>query len=99
MSNFQQMIRNDGIQKNLKSNTQSAYSNFRPRCGSGKAKICLHFHLASSLEMKLEIPRVEEEESGWQEFWDFEPCLKPNFGTSVNALPNFSSKMDKKNRS
>ncbi|GBM18679.1 hypothetical protein AVEN_164793-1 [Araneus ventricosus] len=39
LSNLEQMIRNGGIQKNLKSKTQSADSNFRPRCeGSGKTK-------------------------------------------------------------
>ncbi|GBO20343.1 hypothetical protein AVEN_182847-1 [Araneus ventricosus] len=38
-SNLEQMIRNGGIQKNLKSKTQSADSNLRPRCeGSGKTK-------------------------------------------------------------
>ncbi|GBN81277.1 hypothetical protein AVEN_67812-1 [Araneus ventricosus] len=43
--------------------------------------------------MKFEIPRVGQEDSEWQEFCDFDPCLKINFGTSVNALPNFSTKM------
>ncbi|GBL84796.1 hypothetical protein AVEN_93831-1 [Araneus ventricosus] len=39
LSNLKQMIRNGGIQKNLKSQTQSADSNLRPRCeGSGKTK-------------------------------------------------------------
>ncbi|GBM10208.1 hypothetical protein AVEN_103816-1 [Araneus ventricosus] len=39
LSNLEQMIRNDGIQKNLKSKTQSADSNLRPLCeGSGKIK-------------------------------------------------------------
>ncbi|GBO41567.1 hypothetical protein AVEN_177920-1 [Araneus ventricosus] len=50
-------------------------------------------YLAPRLGMKLEIPRVGEEESGWQKFCDFEPPLKTNFGTSVYALPNFSTKM------
>ncbi|GBN17029.1 hypothetical protein AVEN_109524-1 [Araneus ventricosus] len=58
-----------------------------------KQRICLHWDLASRLEMKLEVPRVREEEGGWQEFCDFEPCLKTNFGTSVNALLKFSTKM------
>ncbi|GBN04089.1 hypothetical protein AVEN_79547-1 [Araneus ventricosus] len=36
LSNLVQMIRNGEIQKNLKSKTQSANSNLRPRCeGSG----------------------------------------------------------------
>ncbi|GBM77861.1 hypothetical protein AVEN_24613-1 [Araneus ventricosus] len=30
---------------------------------------------------------------GWEEFCDFEPCLKTNFGSSVNDLPNFSTKI------
>ncbi|GBM22270.1 hypothetical protein AVEN_144647-1 [Araneus ventricosus] len=34
LSNLEQMIRNGGIQKNLKSKTQSADSNLRPRCES-----------------------------------------------------------------
>ncbi|GBM83123.1 hypothetical protein AVEN_78418-1 [Araneus ventricosus] len=39
LSNLEQMIRNGGIQKNLKSKTQSADSKLRPLCeGSGKAK-------------------------------------------------------------
>ncbi|GBM13462.1 hypothetical protein AVEN_40403-1 [Araneus ventricosus] len=59
----------------------------------GKQRICLHWDLASRLEMKLEINRVEEEENGWEEFCDFEPCLKTNCGTSVNVLPNFSINM------
>ncbi|GBN74030.1 hypothetical protein AVEN_18813-1 [Araneus ventricosus] len=55
---------------------------------AGEQRICLHWDLASKLEMKLEIPRMGEEE-----FCDFEPCLKTYFGTSVNDLPNFSTKM------
>ncbi|GBM37395.1 hypothetical protein AVEN_28346-1 [Araneus ventricosus] len=39
LSNLEQMIRNGGIQKNLKSKTQSSDSNLRPRCeGSDKTK-------------------------------------------------------------
>ncbi|GBM33427.1 hypothetical protein AVEN_55762-1 [Araneus ventricosus] len=68
---------------------KSADSNLGPRCGgSGKTK-----DLASRLEMKLETPRMGEEKFGWEEFCDFEPCLKTNFGASVNVLPNFSTKM------
>ncbi|GBO07240.1 hypothetical protein AVEN_141565-1 [Araneus ventricosus] len=96
------MIRNGGIQKNLKSKTQSADSNLRPRYARVAAtqRICLHWHLASRLEMKFEIPREWEVESGWQEIYDFEACLKTNFGTSVDALPNFSTKVGgKKTRS
>ncbi|GBM90074.1 hypothetical protein AVEN_162418-1 [Araneus ventricosus] len=77
LSNLDQMIRSGGFQRNLKSETQSADSCLKPRCeGNGKQRICLHWHLASRLEMKLEIHRVGEEESGWEEFCDFEPCLK-----------------------
>ncbi|GBM56208.1 hypothetical protein AVEN_47272-1 [Araneus ventricosus] len=52
-----------------------------------KQRICLHWDLASRLEIKLEIPRVGEEELGWEEFCDFEPYLKANFGTSGNDSP------------
>ncbi|GBN87501.1 hypothetical protein AVEN_201352-1 [Araneus ventricosus] len=58
-----------------------------------KQRICLYWDTSSKLEMKLEIPRVGEEDDGWEEVCDFEPCLKTNFGTSMNALPNFSIKM------
>ncbi|GBM76372.1 hypothetical protein AVEN_165975-1 [Araneus ventricosus] len=34
LSNMEQMIRNGGIQKNLKSETQSADSNLEPQCKS-----------------------------------------------------------------
>ncbi|GBN53851.1 hypothetical protein AVEN_166946-1 [Araneus ventricosus] len=94
MSNFEQMIRNGGIQKNLKSKTQSTDSNFRPQCeGSGKTKYLPT--LVPRIEARNETrnPCLGEEESGWQEFCDFEPCLKTNFGTYVNVLPNFSTKM------
>ncbi|GBO41088.1 hypothetical protein AVEN_64549-1 [Araneus ventricosus] len=60
---------------------------------AAKQRICLHWHLASRLEIKLEIPRMGEKESGWQGLCDFEPCLRTNFGTSVKALPNVSTKM------
>ncbi|GBM48397.1 hypothetical protein AVEN_1125-1 [Araneus ventricosus] len=84
------MIRNDGIQKNLKSKTQSADSNLRPRCeGSCKTKDLPTLALRVEARNETRNPRVGEEESGWQEFCDFEPCLKTNFGTSVNALPKF----------
>ncbi|GBM17269.1 hypothetical protein AVEN_223803-1 [Araneus ventricosus] len=36
---------------------------------------------------------------GWQKFCDFEFCLKTNFGTSMNALPNFSAEMGGKKTS
>ncbi|GBM64921.1 hypothetical protein AVEN_211840-1 [Araneus ventricosus] len=65
LSNLDQMIRNGGIRKNLKSKTQSADFNLGPRCEvSGKKRICLHWHLASRLEIKLEIPRVEKRSLG-----------------------------------
>ncbi|GBL86437.1 hypothetical protein AVEN_164595-1 [Araneus ventricosus] len=39
LSNLEQIILNGGIQKNLKSKSQSTDSNLRPRCeGSGKTK-------------------------------------------------------------
>ncbi|GBL85743.1 hypothetical protein AVEN_185336-1 [Araneus ventricosus] len=84
------MILSGGIQKNLKSKTQSADSSLRLRCeGSGKTKDLPT--LAPRIEARK--PHVGKEESGWQEFCDFEPCVKTNFGTSVNALLNFSTKM------
>ncbi|GBL96082.1 hypothetical protein AVEN_104321-1 [Araneus ventricosus] len=58
-----------------------------------KQRICLHWDFASRLEMKLEIPRVGRRRKGWEEFCDFEPYLKTNFGTFVKVLPNFSTKM------
>ncbi|GBM22927.1 hypothetical protein AVEN_136349-1 [Araneus ventricosus] len=88
------MMRNGGIQKNLKSKTQSADSNLRPRCvSSGKTKDLLT--LALRVEARNETRNLPSEGRG---VWvtgirDFEPCLKTNFGTSVNALPNFSTKM------
>ncbi|GBN67627.1 hypothetical protein AVEN_205752-1 [Araneus ventricosus] len=100
LSNMEHMIRNSEIQKNLISKTESADSNLRPRCeGSTKQSICLHWRLATRLEMKLKIFPAGEEESGWQEFCDIEPCLKTNFGTFLNALPNFATKMGGKNYS
>ncbi|GBM29889.1 hypothetical protein AVEN_246453-1 [Araneus ventricosus] len=49
LSNLEQMIRNDGIPKDLKSKTQSADSNFRPRCeDSDKTK-----------DLPTLVPRVE----------------------------------------
>ncbi|GBM88345.1 hypothetical protein AVEN_17677-1 [Araneus ventricosus] len=64
-----------------------------------KQYYCLDWDLASRLKMKLEIPPCGGRGVGWQEFYDFENCLKTNFGTSVNALPNFSTKMGGKNQS
>ncbi|GBN08510.1 hypothetical protein AVEN_111938-1 [Araneus ventricosus] len=76
-------IGSGGITKNSKSKTPSANSNFDLDARvARKQRICLHWDLALRLEMKLEIPLC-----------DFEPCLKTNFGTSVNDLPNFSTKM------
>ncbi|GBN41413.1 hypothetical protein AVEN_117089-1 [Araneus ventricosus] len=94
------MIRNGGIQKNLKSKTQYSDSNLRRRCeGSGKTKDLPT--LAPRVEARNENrnPPREGRESMWQEFCDFESCLKTNFGTSVNALPNFLTKMDGKKQS
>ncbi|GBM18334.1 hypothetical protein AVEN_127791-1 [Araneus ventricosus] len=44
------------------------------------------------LEMKLEA-RNETRNLLCGEFCDSEPCLKTNFGISVKALPNISTKM------
>ncbi|GBN74628.1 hypothetical protein AVEN_41540-1 [Araneus ventricosus] len=96
--NLEQMIRNGGIQKNLNSETQSADSNLIPRLeGSGISKDL------STLGLRVEGRNETRnlpwggEEGGQVEFCDFEPCLKTNFGTSVNALPYFSNKMGEEN--
>ncbi|GBO41349.1 hypothetical protein AVEN_137362-1 [Araneus ventricosus] len=92
LSDLEQMIRNGGIQKNLKSKTQSAYSNFRPRCeASGKTKDLRTLTPRVEARNETRNPRVGEEESGWQEFCDFEPCLKTNFGKTsfrTNGIAN-----------
>ncbi|GBN49045.1 hypothetical protein AVEN_189655-1 [Araneus ventricosus] len=89
------MIRNNGIQTNSKFKTQSANSNLGSRCEAiGKTKDLPT--LAPRDEGRKEtriLPCGGEEEYEWVEFCDFEPCLRINFGTSVNALPNFSAKM------
>ncbi|GBM69628.1 hypothetical protein AVEN_151305-1 [Araneus ventricosus] len=94
------MIRNGGIQKDLKSKTQSADSNFIPRCeDSGKTKDLPTLPpLVEAGNETRNAPRGGED-SGWQEFCDFEPCLKTNFETCVNDLPKFSTKMGGKNQS
>ncbi|GBM99509.1 hypothetical protein AVEN_1071-1 [Araneus ventricosus] len=73
----------------LKSKTQSADSNLRPRCeGSSKSKDLPT--LGPRVEARNEIRNLP---CGLVEFCDFEPCLKTNFGTSVNSLLYFSIKM------
>ncbi|GBM89846.1 hypothetical protein AVEN_107949-1 [Araneus ventricosus] len=75
--------------KELKSQTPSTDSNLGPRCeASGKTIVLLR--LEPRVEARNETRNLPCE---WQEFCDFEPCLKTNFGISVNALPNFSTKM------
>ncbi|GBN61498.1 hypothetical protein AVEN_232442-1 [Araneus ventricosus] len=92
------MIRNDGIQKNSKSKTQSADFNLSPRCeGSGKTKDLPT--LAPGVEGKKGTRNLPCGEGGEVEFCSFEPCLKTNFGTSVNTLPYFRLKWVGKNRS
>ncbi|GBO33600.1 hypothetical protein AVEN_175653-1 [Araneus ventricosus] len=82
------MIQSGGIQKNLKHKTQSAYSNLRPRCeGNGKTKDL------TSLAPRIEARNKTRNPARGEEFSFFEPCLKTEFGTSVNALPNDSTKM------
>ncbi|GBM49726.1 hypothetical protein AVEN_206223-1 [Araneus ventricosus] len=76
-SNLEQMIRNGAIQKNLKSKAQSADPNLRPRCeGSGKTKDLPTLTPRVEASNETRNPRVGEKEFGWQEFSDFEPCLK-----------------------
>ncbi|GBN27135.1 hypothetical protein AVEN_120330-1 [Araneus ventricosus] len=88
------VMRSGGIPTNSKSKTPFADSNLGPRCeGSGKTKDLPT--LGPRVEARNEIrnPPCGEEECRREEFCDFEPCLKTNFGTSVNVLPNFSTKM------
>ncbi|GBM01074.1 hypothetical protein AVEN_136629-1 [Araneus ventricosus] len=97
LSNLEQMIRNGGIQKNLKSKTQSADSNLRHRCeSSGQTKDLPT--LAHRFEARNE---TRNPRSGGRGVWvagilRLEPCLRTNFGSSVNTLPNFSTEMDEK---
>ncbi|GBL96970.1 hypothetical protein AVEN_182546-1 [Araneus ventricosus] len=77
LSNLEQMILNGGIQKSLKSKTQSADSNLRLRSeGSGKTKNPPTLAPCVEARNEIYISRVGEEESGWQEFFDFEPCFE-----------------------
>ncbi|GBN69976.1 hypothetical protein AVEN_240206-1 [Araneus ventricosus] len=79
LSNLEQIVRNGGIQKNLKYKAKSTDSNLRPRReGSGKIKDLPT--MAPRVEARNETrnPRVRGEETGWQEFCEFEPCLKTN---------------------
>ncbi|GBM87651.1 hypothetical protein AVEN_214152-1 [Araneus ventricosus] len=92
------MIRNGGIQKILNSKTQFADCNLRPRLKSSGTSKDLPT-LGPRVEMRLEISRVGKEEDGWVDFCDFEPCLRTNFGTSVNDLPYFSTIMGGKKQS
>ncbi|GBN56847.1 hypothetical protein AVEN_239390-1 [Araneus ventricosus] len=91
------MIRSGGIQKNLKSKTQSANSNLRPRCeGSGKTKDLPTFEPRVEARNETRNRPCGGRREGWEKFCDSEPCLRTYFGTSVNALPNFSTKMSGK---
>ncbi|GBL80556.1 hypothetical protein AVEN_225250-1 [Araneus ventricosus] len=88
------MIGNGGIPTNSKSKTSSADSNLGPRCeGSGKTK-----------NLPTLVPRIEARNEtrnppcsgrgAWVgSILRLEPCLKTNFGTSVNVLPNFLTKI------
>ncbi|GBL94732.1 hypothetical protein AVEN_71867-1 [Araneus ventricosus] len=88
------MIRNGGIQKNLKSQTQSSDSNLRPLCeGSGKTKYLPT--LAPRVEARNETRNLPR---GGREVWvtgilRLRTLSQTNLGTSVNSLPNFSTKM------
>ncbi|GBO05134.1 hypothetical protein AVEN_169618-1 [Araneus ventricosus] len=63
-----------------------ADSNLGPRCEASGKTIILP-RLAPRVEA---INETRIPSCGREEFCDFEPCLKTNFGTSVNTLPNFS---------
>ncbi|GBN68357.1 hypothetical protein AVEN_139874-1 [Araneus ventricosus] len=85
------MIESRGIQKNSKSKTSSADSNLEPRCeASGTLKDLPTLEPTFKGRNETRNPPCEGRECGWVDFCDFEPCLKTNFGTSVNALPYFS---------
>ncbi|GBM12098.1 hypothetical protein AVEN_19078-1, partial [Araneus ventricosus] len=90
-----------GIPTNSNSKTPSTDSNLGPRCeGAGRTKD-LHT-LGPRVETRNETrnPPCGGGGEGWEEFCDFEPCLKTNFGTSVNDVPNLSTLMGgKKDRS
>ncbi|GBM48363.1 hypothetical protein AVEN_37813-1 [Araneus ventricosus] len=65
-----------------------------PRCeGSGTTKDLPTLEPRVEARKETQNPCVEEEKCEWDEFCVFEPCLKTDFGTSVNALPNISIKM------
>ncbi|GBM49927.1 hypothetical protein AVEN_203961-2-1, partial [Araneus ventricosus] len=69
-----------------------------PRCEASAKTIVLP-RLGPRVEARNETrnPTCGEEECGWQEFYDLEPGLETNFGISVNALPNSSTKICGKN--
>ncbi|GBM33482.1 hypothetical protein AVEN_55798-1 [Araneus ventricosus] len=93
LSNVEQMIRNGGIQKNLKFKTQSADSNLRPRCeASSKTKDLCTLVPRDEGRNETRIPYVGGRGDGWVQFFDFEPCLKTNCGTTVNAFLIFRLK-------
>ncbi|GBM86746.1 hypothetical protein AVEN_198515-1 [Araneus ventricosus] len=76
-----------GIQRNSKSNTSCVDSNLGPRFeGSGTSKDlpALRPRVEGRNETR-NLTRREKRTSGWVEFCDFEPCLKTNFGASVNG--------------
>ncbi|GBN42559.1 hypothetical protein AVEN_89633-1 [Araneus ventricosus] len=65
LSNLEKMIRNGGIQKELKNrklHPPIPLSDLDARL-SAKQRICLHWHLTTRVEMKLEFPRVGGERS------------------------------------
>ncbi|GBM84786.1 hypothetical protein AVEN_121912-1 [Araneus ventricosus] len=84
------MIQNGGIQKNLKSKTQSADSNLRPRReASGKTKdlptLTLRFEARNETR---NLPRGER-----RVWMGRNSATLTKFGAFVNALSNFSTKM------
>ncbi|GBN70007.1 hypothetical protein AVEN_158782-1, partial [Araneus ventricosus] len=89
---------NDGIQTNSKSNTLCADSNLGHRLeGSGTSKYLPT--LRPRVEGKNETRNLPRRGRGGVEFCDFEPCLKTNFGASVNDVPHFSTWMEEKKTS
>ncbi|GBL84972.1 hypothetical protein AVEN_42225-1 [Araneus ventricosus] len=80
--------------KELQNPKLHPHSNLGPRCeASGKTIVLPRLGPCVEARNETRSPSCGEEECGWQEFCDFELCLKISFGTSVNAFPNFSTIM------
>ncbi|GBO27801.1 hypothetical protein AVEN_123475-1 [Araneus ventricosus] len=82
-----------GIPTISKSHTSCADFNLGSGCeGSGTSKDLPT--LRPRVEGENETQNLQRRGKGCVEFCDFEPCLKINFGVSVNGVPHFSTRMD-----